>query len=174
MSSWLISPGFCLLSHSYAMVELQYWLFLTQKMSSSNSTTISTHVPILDGTDYREWSAQMWAYLQSTGLWLIVNGTTTAPTNPQALTAWTLSNSMANGNIELCLSHNIHDLVGDTSTRTWINLAMAFGATGVSKLFGDFWSMVQFCLSRMQHPSAEMSCNSKQGVLHTPVIYVPR
>ena len=87
-------------------------------MSSSNTTTVSTHVPILDGTNYREWAAQMQAYLWSTGLWLIVNGTTTAPTNPQALAAWTLSNSMANGNIELCLSHNIHNLVADTSVET--------------------------------------------------------
>ena len=38
-----------------------------------------------------------------------------APTDAQALTAWTLSDSMANGNIELCLSHNIRNLVADTS-----------------------------------------------------------
>ena len=106
----------------------------------------------------REWAAQMWAYIQSTGLWLIVNGTTTAPTGTtpagaQALTAWTLSDSMANGNIELHLSHNIRNLVADTSAETWT----AFGMTGVSQLFGDFRSMVQFHLSRTQHPSVEMS-----------------
>ena len=107
-------------------------------MSSSNNTAISTHVPILDGTNYREWAAQMWAYLWSTGLLLIVNGTTMAPTDPQALTAWTLSDSMVNGNIDLQLSHNICDLVRDTSARIWTNLAMAFGATGISKIFGNF------------------------------------
>ena len=127
-------------------------------MSSSNNTAISTHVPILDGTNYREWAAQMQAYLQSTGLWLIVNGTTTAPTgttptDAQALTAWTLSDSMANGNIELHLLHNICNLVADTSAETWT----AFGTTGVSQSFGDFRSMVQFHLRGTQHPSAEMS-----------------
>ena len=86
--------------------------------SSSNTNTISTHVPILDGTNYREWAAQMQAYLQSTGLWLIVNGTTTAPTDAQVLTAWTMSDSMANSNIELQLSHNICDLVANTSMET--------------------------------------------------------
>ena len=104
-------------------------------MSSSNNTTVSTHVPILDGTNYREWAAQIQAYLWSTGLWLIVNGTTMAPTDPQALTAWTLSDSIVNGNIELHLLHNIHDQVGDTSAWTWTNLAKAFGVTGVSHLF---------------------------------------
>ena len=81
-----------------------------------------------------------------------------ARTDPQELIAWTLSDSMANGNIELHLSHYICDLVGDTSVQTWTNLAMAFGATGVSKLFGDFRAMVQFHLSGTLHPSAEMSC----------------
>ena len=59
-------------------------------------------------------------------------------TDPQALTAWTLSDSMVNGNIKLCLLHNICNLVGDTSAQTWTNLATAFGAIGVSKLFVDF------------------------------------
>ena len=127
-------------------------------MSSSNNTAVSTHVPILDGTNYREWAAQMWAYLQSTGLWLIVNETTMAPTDPQALTAWTLSDSMVNGNIELCLLHDICNLVGDTSVMTWTALANAFGMTGVSQLFRDFWSMVRFQISGMQHPSVKMSC----------------
>ena len=105
--------------------------------SSNNNNTVSTHIPILDGTNYREWAAQMQAYLQSTGLWLIINGTTTAPTkttptDAQALTAWTLSDSMANGNIELCLPHNICDLVADSSAETWIALANTFSATRVS------------------------------------------
>ena len=103
-------------------------------MSSSNNNAVSTHVPILDGMNYREWAVKMRAYLWSTRLWLIVNGTTMAPTEAAALTAWTLSDSMANGNIELHLSHHIRDLVADTSAETWIALANAFGATGVSQL----------------------------------------
>ena len=63
--------------------------------------SVSTYVPILDGTNYREWSAQMRAYLRSVGYWLIVNGTTTALTDPAELAKWTLSDSMANGAIEL-------------------------------------------------------------------------
>ena len=42
----------------------------------------------------------MRAYLRSVGFWLIVNGTTTAPTDPAELAKWTLSDSMANGAIE--------------------------------------------------------------------------
>ena len=71
-------------------------------MSSSQANpSVSTYVPILDGTNYREWLAQMRAYLRLVGYWLIVNGTTTALTDLAELAKWTLSDSVANGAIEL-------------------------------------------------------------------------
>ena len=106
-----------------------YFLIVSNNQATSS---ISTYVPILDGTNYRERSAQMRAYLQSVGYWLIVNGTTTAPVNPAELAKWTLSDSMANGAIELRCSLNIRDLIAATSAATWIALSTAFGATGVS------------------------------------------
>ena len=75
-----------------------YFLIVSQHQSNPS---VSTYVPLLDGTNYREWSAQMRAYLRSISLWLIVSGTTTAPTDPAELAKWTLSDSMANGAIEL-------------------------------------------------------------------------
>ena len=81
-----------------------YFLIVSSNQATSS---VSTHVPILDGTNYREWAAQMCAYLQSVSLWLIVSGTTTAPTDPAELAKWTLSDSMANGAIELRCSLNI-------------------------------------------------------------------
>ena len=54
--------------------------------SSQENPSVSTYIPILDGTNYREWSAQMQAYLWSVGYWLIVNGTTMAPTDLAELT----------------------------------------------------------------------------------------
>ena len=40
---------------------------------------------------------------------------------------------------------------------TWTALSNAFGATGVSRLFGDFKAVTQFHFSGMQHPAAEIS-----------------
>ena len=99
----------------------------------------------------------MCTYLQLVGLWLIVSGTTTVPTDPAELAKWTLSDSMANGAIELRCSLNIHDLIGNMSTATWTALSNAFGATGVSQLFGDFKQVTWFCFSGTQHPAAEIS-----------------
>ena len=119
--------------------------------------SVSTYVPILDGTNYREWSAQMRAYLRSVGYWLIVNGTTTAPTDPAELAKWTLSDSMANGAIELRCSLNIRDLIAATSAATWTALSNAFGATGVSRLFGDFKQVTQQLKSAALTPTTRAS-----------------
>ena len=76
-------------------------LYLLIVSSNQATSSVSTHIPILDGMNYREWAAQMRAYLRSVGLWLIISGTTMAPTDPAELAKWTLSDSMANGAIEL-------------------------------------------------------------------------
>ena len=76
-------------------------------MSNNQATSsVSTHVPILDGTNYREWAAQMRTYLRSVGLWLIISSTTTVPMDLVELQKWTLSDSMANSAIELRCSLN--------------------------------------------------------------------
>ena len=80
-----------------------------------------------------------------------------APMDPAELTKWTLSDSMANGAIELRCSLNICDLIGNMFTLMWTALSTAFGATEVSHLFGDFKVVTQFRFSGMQHPVAEIS-----------------
>ena len=113
--------------------------------------------PVTDDFIFSEWSAQMQAYLRLVGYLLIINGTTTTPTDPAELQKWTLSNSMANGKIELRCSLNIRDLIAATSAATWTAMSNAFGATGVSRLFRDFKAVTQFRFSGMQHPAAEIS-----------------
>ena len=81
-----------------------YFLIVSNNQANPS---VSTSVPILDGTNYREWSAQMRAYLRLVGYWLIVNGTTTALMDLAELAKWTLSDSMANGAIKLRCSLNI-------------------------------------------------------------------
>ena len=44
------------------------------------SNALTTLVPILDGTNYREWSKAMQAYLMSMDLWEFANGDESEPT----------------------------------------------------------------------------------------------
>jgi hypothetical protein len=132
---------------------------LSEKMSSNNNNNnnnLSTAVPILDRTNYRVWASQMSAFLMSTGTWLIVNGTDLAPADPAELRKWNLSDTMANGNMILRIGQNCRDEVGQTSKDTWDNLAAAFGTIGISKIFGDFRTLVNFKISGTQHPGAEI------------------
>lgn len=141
--------------------------------SNNNNNNISTHIPILDGTNYREWKAQMTTFLQAAGLWLIVNGTIPQPvlgpavaataTTPAILAVeqgdllkWQISNQQALGNITLCLFHNVCNEVGTTSAQTWTNLETEFGSVGVSWIYGDFKALVGFKISGFQHPAAEL------------------
>ena len=92
----------------------------------------------------------MTAFLRLQGLWRIVNGTAMhldGETSPDAANKWDMT---------LYLDPTIRNQVGATSTTTWTNLANAFDTTGVSKIFGDFCSLVQFRISGSQHPGAEI------------------
>ena len=92
-------------------------------LRSSQLGAVNTHIPILDGANYREWKPQMKAFLQASGLWRIVDGTTTRPAaaGPDQ-TAWDMSDDMAQGNLTLRMSHNIRNQVGADSAAIWTNL----------------------------------------------------
>ena len=113
-------------------------------MSSNNnaSSSITTYIPVLNGSNYREWKSQMTAFLRLQGLWRIVNGTFPWPADMDTSNKWDMSDNMAQGQMTLCLDPTICNQVGATSATTWTNLATAFGTTGVSKIFGDFQSLV--------------------------------
>src|SRR5579863_8181439 len=55
--------------------------------NTTMSSSLEKLVPILDGTNYREWSVMMQAYLQTQELWDYVNGTAEMPVEPQPTTA---------------------------------------------------------------------------------------
>ena len=140
-------------------LEVQQLLtIILQTMSSSNNNNIATHVPILDGTNYREWESQMKGYLQSQGLWRVANGTVTCPADDLAVeqAKWDISDDMAQGALTLRISPNCHNHIGATSAETWTTLPAAYGQVGISRIYGDFKALVSFKLSGTQHPAAEM------------------
>ena len=156
--TWELHLYHCLLLH----LEVQQLLtIILQTMSSSNNNNnIATHVPILDGTNYREWESQMKGYLQSQGLWRVANGTVTHPANdlPVEQAKWDILDNMAQGALTLCISPNCRNHVGATSAETWTALETAYGQVGISRIYGDFKALVSFRLSGTQHPAAEMEC----------------
>ena len=125
---------------------------------SSNNNNIATHVPILDGTNYWEWESQMKEYLQSQGLWRVVNDMVTCPADDQPVeqAKWDISDDMAQGALTLHISSNCCNHIGAMLAETWTALGTAYGQVGISRIYGDFKALVSFRLSGTQHPAAEM------------------
>ena len=87
---------------------------------SSNSFSLDKTVPVFDGSNFLEWSAQMKGYLQLKGWWRIVDGTITRPGTQGA-------DQMALGCITLKLAHNMRTgMVGATLALTWTALQTTF------------------------------------------------
>ena len=112
---------------------------------SSDSFSLNKTVPVFDGSNFLEWSAQMKGYLQLKGWWRIVNGTIACPgTQGMDQMAWDNSDEMALGCITLKLAHNMcTGMVGATSALTWTALQMTFACTGVSAVYQDFKAAIR-------------------------------
>ena len=149
----------CCYHHLLLHLEVQQLLtIILQTMSSSNNNNIATHVPILNGTNYREWESQIKGYLQSQGLWRVANGTVTrlADDQPVEQAKWDILDNMMQGALTLHISPNCHNHIGATLAETWTALETAYGQVGISRIYGDFKALVSFKLSGTQHLADEM------------------
>ena len=121
------------------------------------SSTLTSLVPILDGTNYQQWAAQMQSYLMSQGQW---KATTDLPptlgteikededtkakitvyTNQEAVDYFEENAAKALGNIRLRLHHTIgyqYALV-DSPRELWDILREKYARPGISRAFLEF------------------------------------
>jgi hypothetical protein len=117
---------------------------------SSENTQLDRSVPLFDGSNFLEWSAQMTAYLMKVGCWCIVNRTITRPLAPgTAQDDWDNRDEIANGSIILRMAHNLRTgVVGNTAATTWTNVNMTWACTGVSAVYQDFKAAMRVRVSR--------------------------
>ena len=90
-------------------------------MSSNSLTTL---VPVLDGTNYRRWAELMKAYLQQQGSWIMIDlfGGANPPTlnaegtNRGEVIEWAQQEAKAHSSIKLRLSVEVSHTVKDKTT----------------------------------------------------------
>ena len=130
---------------------------------SSDSFSLDKTVPVFDGSNFLEWSAQMQGYLQLKGWWRIVNGTITRPAAQGAdQTAWDNADEMALGCITLKLAHNMRTgMVGATSALTWTALQTTFARTGVSAVYQDFKAAIRMKVGASNPEIGRASCRER-------------
>jgi len=136
------------------------------------SSTLASFVPVLDGTNYQQWAAQMQSFLMAQGQWAITrNGVppkaapkATSSTSKAAATeeeAETVSeddlekNSKALGNIRLRLAYNIGYQYNEVEEAKvlWDALSLKYGKPGLSKAFVEFKGAINTTIPNNADPS---------------------
>ena len=72
-------------------------------MSSEDPKSVHS-VTKLTSTNYATWKGEMKAYLRVKGLWLLVNGTETRPTDVEGAAKWDIKADKAAGELYLACS----------------------------------------------------------------------
>ena len=139
------------------------------------SSNLSSFVPVLDGTNYQQWAAQMQSYLMSQGQWPCC--VTAAPTkmkvetteedgeghtktyesisNQEEIDEWIKNNMKAVGNIRLRLHHTISYQFNevDQAHQLWKDLKTQYGQPGVSKVYLEYKGATDVRIPDNQDPS---------------------
>ena len=141
------------------------------------SSQLTNLVPVLDGTNYQQWSATMQSFLMSQGQWKCTKpgaaapGVTTAEAEPEAegepstsvttttgkedLASWNEDAEKALGNIHLRLHHTIGYQFNevDTPVLLWQSLKNRYGAQGLSQAFVEFKGIMDTVIPNAVDPS---------------------
>ena len=146
------------------------------------SSNLTSFVPVLDGTNYQQWAAQMQSYLMSQGQWPCVTknppaGLVIAPppsssmtkkpadddeadpstllTDADAIAKWDENNTKAVGNIRLRLHHTISYQFNDVESakQLWVTLHEQYGMPGPSRVFLEFKGAMDTVIPNNQDPS---------------------
>ena len=138
------------------------------------SNALTTLVPILDGTNYREWSKAMQAYLMSMDLWEFANGDESEPTISATSTdaeraahkAWKSANQKALANLVLRVNPTIRvDLDAlNTADTVWNRLKLYFDVVQPTTVFKDFKEAISIRIDATKHPLPQI--NRLQASVH--------
>jgi hypothetical protein len=142
-------------------------------MSSNNATSL---VPILDGTNYRQWAVSMKALIMSTGMWAYVKGSIERESLPAkkeeleklsktrrdeictAQAAWDKDDGMVIGQIMLRLSPMVQQnhTTFYTSYLLWNTLEFFYRKAIASTVFKDFKDCLTACISTTTDPTQHL------------------
>ena len=131
--------------------------------SSSDKTKVQTSLPILNGSNYREWAEAIKAFLRYNGVWFLIEGygstadrkvdgtarPTPTSTNADAVAAWDEKNDKALGVILLYTAANIKHHIANcyTALEAWKKLKDEYEKPGAVGAFVAFQQLFNTVLS---------------------------
>ena len=137
------------------------------------SSQLTNLVPVLDGTNYQQWSTAMQSFLMSQGQWKCTKPGATAPgvttaeaegepstsvtatTGKEDLTSWNEDAEKVLGNIRLHLHHTIGYQFNEVATPAllWESLKNRYSAQGLSQAFIEFKGIMDTVIPNAVDPS---------------------
>ena len=148
-------------------------MLITAFADCKMSSQLTNLVPVLNGTNYQQWSSVMQSFLMSQGQWRCTkegadspnvgtitkteeDGTTTTVTTGEAeVTSWKEDAEKALGNIHLHLHHTIgyqFNDVEDPST-LWETLKAKYGPVSLTHAFVEFKAIMDTAIPNGVDPS---------------------
>ncbi|GJE98551.1 hypothetical protein PsYK624_147830 [Phanerochaete sordida] len=125
------------------------------------SSSLSKHVPTLDGSNYPVWAEPLQAYLMSQGQWYVCTDMPPLPPDTSSSDAerseyksWRDDDSRAMGNISLCCNPSIRQhLKGLTTAKAyWEKLKEQFGKPGLAAIFADLKAALEVTIPATSNP----------------------
>ncbi|KAJ3549563.1 hypothetical protein NMY22_g828 [Coprinellus aureogranulatus] len=104
--------------------------------------TLASQVPVLSGSNFRDWKEAMSAYLMAQGLWMVTNGD---------------RDQMARGSMKLCMAPHLQSKVVSTAKATWDALVKEFGEQTHGIAYAYTSHLLRFRLTGEEHPHKEFS-----------------
>ena len=135
------------------------------------SSQLTSLVPMLNGTNYQQWSAAMQSFLMSQGQWKCTRegaeDTTTTTreqkggpsitvtTGKEEVASWNEDAEKALGNIHLCLHHTIGYQFNDVMNPStlWETLKAKYGPVGLTHAFVEFKAIMDTAIPNGVDPS---------------------
>ena len=140
---------------------------------SKMSSQLTNLVPVLDGTNYQQWSATMQSFLMSQGQWKCTKEGADAPTistttteveggpstsitvGKEELASWNKDAEKALGNIRLHLHHTIGYQFNDVTSpsKLWETLKVKYGPVSLTRAFVEFKAIMDTVIPNGVDPS---------------------
>src|SRR6266567_6803139 len=130
------------------------------------SSSITSLVTVLDGTNYQDWSSRMQSYLMHQGLWKTTKENAVCPaeiktedgtanSNQDQINEWFDESEKALGAIRLrlatSLGHQYNDV--ESPSKLWLALKTKYGAPGVPTAFLEFKGLMDTVIPNGSDPS---------------------
>ena len=153
--------------------DLRTYMLITASADHQMSSQLTNLVPVLNGTNYQQWSTAMQSFLMSQGQWKCTKegaeapNTTTTTTEVEGgpsvsvtvgkeeVASWNEDAEKALGNICLCLHHTIGYQFNDVNSPStlWETLKAKYGLVGLTHAFVEFKAIMDTVIPNGVDPS---------------------